>query len=109
MVIDGPWLLQMPDEIFIGALNVTPWSVERLNRISLQPEPWKSDHAAYTFPVTGSTSRSVLSLNDPSPNVFVASKTVRSYIAPSVEVSAGFSGAYVATQMLPMLFLVRPE
>ena len=29
-----------------GALNVAPWSVERTMSISLQPDPWKSDHAA---------------------------------------------------------------
>src|SRR5215472_154067 len=47
-VIEGPWLLQMPPEIFSGALNVAPWSVDRLMKMLLQPLPWKSDHDAYT-------------------------------------------------------------
>jgi hypothetical protein len=47
MAIDGPWFPQIPPEILIGVLKVAPWSVDRLNRISLQPvTPWKSDQAA---------------------------------------------------------------
>jgi hypothetical protein len=39
-------LSQMPPEIFNGALNVAPWSVDRLIKMLLQPLPWKSDQAA---------------------------------------------------------------
>ncbi len=46
MTIDGPWLPQIPEEIFTGVLNVAPWSADRLKKISLQPLPWKSDQAA---------------------------------------------------------------
>src|SRR6266849_709922 len=71
MAMFGPWLLQTL-LIFIGALKVAPWSVERDNTISLQPRPWKSDQAAYTLPFDWSTWMPVLSLKLPSPNVFVA-------------------------------------
>src|SRR5712692_6202075 len=65
----GPWLLQTL-LIFIGALKVAPWSVERENTISLQPLPWKSDQAAYTLPVAWSTWMPVLSLKLPRPKTF---------------------------------------
>ena len=91
--MDGAWLPQIPDESFSGALKVAPLSVDRLKRISLQPLPWKSDHAAYTFPDTGSATRSVLSLEDPLPNVLVARSTVRTYLEPSVEWSLSLAGA----------------
>ena len=57
----------------------------------------------------GSTARFVLSLNEPSPNVLVARITVRTYFEPSVEVSDGFDGAYVATQIVPVLSRKRAE
>src|SRR5258708_23471040 len=64
----GPWLLQTL-LIFIGALNVAPWSVDREKTTSLQPLPWKSDHAAYTLPenseLVWSTWIPVLSLKEP--------------------------------------------
>src|SRR5258708_20913386 len=60
----GPWLLHTL-LIFIGALNVAPPSVDRDNRISLQPRPWKSDHAAETLPVASSTWIPCFSLKKP--------------------------------------------
>src|SRR5712691_10847289 len=76
MAMFGPWLLQTL-LIFIGALKVAPWSVEREKTISLQPLPWKSDQAAYTLPFDRSTWMPVLSLKLPWPNVFEARITVR--------------------------------
>src|SRR5579864_5266782 len=61
------------------------------------------------LPVVGSTLRFVLSLNMPNPKVLVARTTVRTYLEPSVEWSAEFDGAYVATQITPVLSRVVPE
>ena|SRR5437588_4660125 len=61
------------------------------------------------LPVKGSTARFVLSLKEPNPKVLVARITVRTYFEPSVDVFAAFDGAYVATQITPVLSRVVPE
>jgi len=65
------WTFLEPVEIFVGLLNVAPWSVERTKEIELfPPTPWKMLRAPYTLPAYGlltprSTSIAVLSLNRP--------------------------------------------
>src|SRR5260370_42580670 len=98
----GPWLLQTL-LIFIGALKVAPWSVERENTISLQPLPWKSDHAAYTLPVAWSTWMPVLPLKLPTPKTFADRITVRTYREPSVALLFSLEAAHVASQRSPVL------
>src|SRR5260370_28379909 len=61
------------------------------------------------LPVEVSTARFVLSLNEPKPKVLLARMTVRMYFEPSVDESTVFDGAYVATQMTPVLSRVVPE